>query len=180
MDWSNILPILERVAPTIAAVAGGPLAGMAVQTLEGFFGLDAGTGAVDGKPSPALVSAVTAMTPDAMVAIAKIDADLKIKLSDAGVSYAKIDSDDRVSARLMRVASHDPTSSIIGFAVICLWGYVNINLLTTTHAPIVGDMIVGRILGMLDSVTMAFVLFLWGSSRSARDNAATISDIAKG
>lgn len=87
MDFSKILPAIlpaiEMAAPTIAGLLGGPLASMGVTALENALGLAPGTATTDPQ---AVISAVSNMTPEAAVALARIDADLKMKLADTNIA----------------------------------------------------------------------------------------------
>lgn len=96
MDFSKILPAIlpaiEMAAPTIAGLLGGPLASMGVTALENALGLEPGTAASNPQ---AVISAVANMTPDTAVALARIDADLKMKLADTNIAIiqAQVASD---------------------------------------------------------------------------------------
>jgi hypothetical protein len=38
----------------------------------------------------------------------------------------------------------------------------------TTKPPVISDMVLGRILGMIDSVTLAFIYFIYGTSSGSQ------------
>jgi hypothetical protein len=78
MDFSSILagvaPFLEEVAPTIASLVGGPLAGDAVTALEKVCGLQPGT-----ATAATLSTAVQQLTGDQIVALKQADNALAIR-----------------------------------------------------------------------------------------------------
>jgi hypothetical protein len=161
MDLSKILPAVETAAPTIAGLLGGPLASMGVSALESVFGLEPGTTAKDPQQ---LVHAVASMTPETAIKLAELDDDLRAKLAQAGIDADKIAAGDRDSARQRAVAMKDTSPIWIGFAIIVIWALINGYLLVASKPPAIAPELVGRILGMLDGVTMAFVYWLYGSS----------------
>jgi hypothetical protein len=161
MDLSKILPAVEAAAPTIAGLLGGPLAGMGVSALEQVFGLEPGTGSKD--PS-AIEQAVAGMTPDTAVKLAQVDADLRSKLSQAGIDADKIAAGDRDSARNRAIQQHDFSPIVIGALILVIWAAINGYLLTAAKPPVIAPELVGRILGMVDAACMAFIYWIYGSS----------------
>ncbi|MCL2791082.1 MAG: hypothetical protein FWD79_10620 [Desulfobulbus sp.] len=84
---------LATVAPVAASMIGGPLAGVAVKTLAGVFGLG------DAATESDIERAVLGMTPELMLKIKEVDAGLKKNLIQAGVDLERIAQEDRASAR---------------------------------------------------------------------------------
>lgn len=164
LDFSQILPALERVAPTIASLLGGPLVGMGVQALESFFGL---TPPPDGDPKArqaAVISAVAGMDPDAAVKLAQIDADLKAKMAQAGIDMARVDADDRNSARGRAATMHDSIPSLLaGVAIIAtyamIYGVVKYGVSKELDPMLAGGLITGLI-----ALAQQGGNYLWGSS----------------
>jgi hypothetical protein len=60
-----------------------------------------------------------------------------------------------------------------------VWGYVNITLLTMTTPPVLDAGVVGRILGMIDAATLAFLYWLYGSSKGSSAKDVTIHGMSK-
>jgi hypothetical protein len=161
MDLSKIVPAVETAAPTIAGLLGGPLASMGVSALESVFGLAPGSA---GQNPQSLEHAVALMTPETAIKLAELDNDLRSKLAQAGIDADKVAAGDRDSARNRAIQQHDFSPIALGALILVIWAAINGYLLTAAHPPAIAPELVGRILGMLDGVTMAFVYWLYGSS----------------
>jgi hypothetical protein len=81
--------LLTTVAPTLATMLGGPLAGAAVTALEGCFGLPAGAGA-DGITK---VVQAGGMTPDVMASIRAADQKHAEIVAQQGIDLEKLNKD---------------------------------------------------------------------------------------
>lgn len=172
LDFSQIIPTLERVAPTIASLLGGPLVGMGVQTLESFFGLTPPPDGSDKSRQAAVISAVAGMDPDAAVKLATIDADLKAKMAQAGIDMAKVDADDRNSARGRATAMHDFMPSLLaGLAIVGTFAMV-FAVVKYGVSKEVDPMLAGGLIAGLTALAQQGGNYLWGSSvGSAMKNA---------
>ena len=80
--------LLSTLAPTVATLLGGPLAGIAVKFLADKLGAPAGT-------VNAVTSAMAELgtTPEGRIKLAEIDAALRTHALDIGVDIEKIDAD---------------------------------------------------------------------------------------
>lgn len=175
MDFSAILPAIEMAAPTVAGLLGGPLASMGVTALENVFGLSPGTGTTNPQQ---LVAAVQGMTPDDAIALAKIDADLKAKLSDAGVNYETVAAGDRASARDREIAVKDLTPRLLAFSVSI--GFFGLLTLLTFHTVPEGSRdLLNIMLGSLGAGWMSIVAYYFGSSAGSAKKDDTITNLTK-
>lgn len=111
-DWKNAL---VGLAPTIAAVLGGPFAGAAVKLLS-----QAVLNREDGTETE-LAAALPMASPDIIARIKEADTALKVQLSQAGVRLEEIAGADRASARQREVQLQDPTTRILAY--IALGGF---------------------------------------------------------
>lgn len=167
----NLKTALGSIAPTLATMLGGPLAGTAVAALEGCFGLAPGAG------SDAVTSVVQAgMTPDAIAAVRKADQDHAEKLKQLDVDLVKlnddhdaalstIDASDRDSARKREIAVRGYTVPALAWLVVgasvalgaaVVGGYVTAN-------PMQGTL-VGTVLGYVFSEAKQVLAYYFGSS----------------
>jgi len=179
MDFSKILPIIEAAAPTVAGLLGGPLASMGVQTLEGVFGLSPGSGVDDrGGPSTAMLAAVQGMTPDAAVKLAQVDADLKGKLSDAGISYERIAADDRASARSREESVKDWTPRLLAFCITAGF-FALLGVMTWHNIPIANQQMINIVVGSLGAAWLAVINYYFGSSAGSAKKDDTITALTK-
>lgn len=88
MDW------LKTIAPTVATVLGGPLAGMAVQAIGSALGMSDATGE---RINEVLQSGN--MTGEQVAALKKAELELKAKLAELQIKPEEIAAQDRQSAR---------------------------------------------------------------------------------
>lgn len=115
---TNWKEVIGAIAPTIATILGGPLAGMAVKAVStAVLGRDDGT-------EEEIAAMVTGASPDVLARIKEADASLKTQLSQAGVRLEEIAGADRASARDREVKLQDPTTrrlayiALIGFFIV--------------------------------------------------------------
>lgn len=175
MDFSKILPAVEAAAPTIAGLLGGPLASMGVQALEGLFGLAPGTSTKDPQ---VLATAVAGMTPDQAIALAKIDADLKAKLIDGGISYENVAAADRNSARMREMSVKDWTPRLLALGVT-LGFFGLLTLLVFHQAPDASRDLLNIMCGSLGAGWLAVVSYYFGSSAGSAKKDETITALSK-
>lgn len=152
MEW------LKSIAPTIATVLGGPLAGMAVQAIGSAMGMSDATGE---RITDMLKSGQ--MTGEQVAALQKAELELKVKLAELKIKPEQIAAEDRASARAMQatVRSRIPGSLAVlitlGFFGI-LVGLMTDELSTTNQEPLL------IMLGALGAAWGAVVNFYFGSS----------------
>jgi hypothetical protein len=115
---------LASIAPTLATMLGGPLAGTAITALEGAFGLGPGAGA-DGITK---VVQSGAMTPDIISAVRAADQKHAQIMGQQGIDLAKLNADaqaagdataaaDRDSARKMQIAQPSWVPAVLSIGV---------------------------------------------------------------
>ena len=162
-DWKKTL---GTVAPGIATMLGGPLAGMATSAVMDYFGIES-TGD-ESQDEASLSQKVAGMTPADAIELKKIEANLAIELKKVGVDIYKIEVEDRQGARDMRVKmGGDIAGDIISFLVVAGWILVNYVLFTSSSDMPNRDMIM-RALGTLDAAVMCVLYYYRGSSYGSR------------
>lgn len=153
MDW------LKQIAPTIATMLGGPLAGMAVDVIGNAFGMKDAT-----KDQIKEVLSSGNLTADQIAAIKQAEAELKIKLKELDIKLEEIHAKDRDSARQMAAATGDVyTPRVIAVIVFIIWASVQYKVFNGTIPPEMKEL-VARVLGTLDAVLMAVIYYYYGSS----------------
>jgi hypothetical protein len=164
------LAILTTVAPTIATALGGPVAGLAVQKLEQFFGV---------KGDAELDAAVAGATPDQMLALKKLDNDFKVQMAQIGFQEDQLVYGDIASARQREVAVKDwiPAALAIGITV-GFFGILAFMLVYGVRKEAGGDALL-VLLGSLGTAWTAVVSYYFGSSLGARKSAEALATIAK-
>jgi hypothetical protein len=166
----SALSVLSMVAPGIATALGGPAAGLGVQALEAAFGLSP-TG-----DKTAALQAVTAATPDQIIALKKVDNDFQARMKELDIDIFKTEVDDRKDSRARAVAMKDWTPSLIGLVIIAVWAGMNYFLLSSPVVPAVGGEVLGRVLGTLDAALMAFLYWIYGGSKTGDGLTRTLGD----
>lgn len=173
---------LSTIAPTLATMLGGPLAGTAVSAIVGALGLPSGSGADDVTK----VLQTGAVTPEAMAAIRAADQKHAEVMAQQGIDVAKMNLDfqqaqtaavidDRKDARKQNSANSATwwiAIAILGtFAVIMgavlygcwtiLQGGISIKDVSTV-AAISG--LIGSVVGYVAANAQTVVNFIYGGS----------------
>lgn len=152
MDW------LKTLAPTLATVLAGPLAGMAVQAIGSAMGMTDATGE---RINEVLTSGN--MTGEQVAALKQAELALKAKLAELQIKPEEIAAQDRASARSMQatVRSKIPGTLAVmitlGFFGILI-GLMTNDLSTANNEPLL------IMLGALGAAWGAVVNFYYGSS----------------
>lgn len=168
---------IASLAPTLATMLGGPLAGTAVTALESALGLQAGAGA-DGITK---VLQSGSMTPETMVAVrsadqkhAEIIAQQGIDVQKMNIDYAKAlsadDVADRSSARNREIAVRGITTPALAWLVVgasvalgtaAITGFITKD---PTQATLVGT-VIGYVFGESKTVLAYYFGSSAGSTR---------------
>lgn len=180
----NLKTALSSIAPTIATMLGGPLAGTAVTALESALGLAPGSGA------DAVTAAVAqGMTPEQISAVRAADQHHLEVMGQQGIDLVKINNDfqqaqdtamsaDRDSARKMQIATHSPMPAILT-TVLTLGFFAVLIARMYKVLPNAGDPIVDQMIGTLLAVWAASVAYWVGTTRASATKDATIQTQAK-
>ncbi len=155
---------LAKLAPTVASALLGPFAGVAVAGLTKIFGIDGGTvtdvakAISDGK-----------VTPDQVAEIRKLEMQLVQDEKERGFRYAELEFKDRDSARRANVEGgtqkHMFWLSVLLLIItmgceiaVLFFGYPDDKL---------PEMVVGRILGLMDAVCMMVLAYHYGTTSNS-------------
>lgn len=166
---------LVTFAPTLAGMLGGPFAGMAVTALEGAFGLAPGAG-VDGITK---VIQSGQMTPEIMAAVRAQDQKHAEIMGQQGIDVMKVNGDfeaassklvvdDRMSARKSSVDGG--TSKMLFWLSLVLLAVTlgtEVAVLFNGYPKGLSEIIVGRVLGQMDAVTLMVLAFWYGTTNTS-------------
>ena len=167
--WSESLGVLGKLAPSIAAAAGGPLAGSAVTAIENAIGVkSAGSDLVSRQN--AVGTALTGASPDNLLALRKADADFQAQMAQLGFqdaeSLAKLANEDRDSARKREVNLRDWTPCALAVAVTAgffgILGYMAIRDVPSGSKDMLNIM-----LGSLGAAWVSIISYYFGSSHES-------------
>lgn len=165
------LQILKTVAPTLALGALGPFGPLAATAIS----MALGTPANDPK---AAETALLGATPDQLLALKKADNDFQVQMRQLGIEEAKLSFDDTANARAREVAVKDQTPKIIAYLVILLVLIAEGSMFFVGQPKGVDGVVLGRILGTLDSALMLVLGYYFGSSSGSAEKTAALNKIA--
>ncbi|ARK56320.1 hypothetical protein BOC36_24945 [Burkholderia pseudomallei] len=189
MAWSDALNVLERVAPTIATVAGTPLLGGAVAALEAAFGLTPDAGASMEQRQNTVAQCVTGASPEQLLALRKADQDYEARMAEAGfkdketlaqlaVHEEEIYVGDLQNARAANAANM--RVFWLGVAVLATFAGVSFGALFGAYAVLTGKLsvdnaavvglvsgFIGTVIGYVASNATQVVSFYFGSSKGS-------------
>ncbi|WP_285907673.1 hypothetical protein [Pseudodesulfovibrio pelocollis] len=169
-DWKGML---GKIVPGVAGMLGGPLASMAMSTLCGFFGIE--PEAEDAEAQ--LASAVKLMTPEQVIALKQVEADLAVKLKKADVDIFQAEVKDRDSARKHHKGSMFPsllTAGLFGLAAMLVW------LVMTSSLESVDKTLLGTVIGYVFSELKQATSYWLGSSKGSQDKTEAMADSMRG
>lgn len=116
MNWTDTL---RAVAPGIATLLGGPLAGAIVGELSN---------TLLSKPDGTLeevAAAVASASPDVLVKLKQLENDIRTKFVDAGIRWEELTGQDRASARdLQKVTKSKVPAILAALAIVTLFAMV--------------------------------------------------------
>lgn len=165
---------LSTLAPTLASMLGGPLAGAAVTALEGAFGLQPGAG----KDEITQVMQSGNMTPDTMAAVRAADQhhaeviaaqqlDLVKINADHVAAMAATDAADRDSARRLQTAAPSIWPGLLsGVTTTAVLGVIGAGIMQG-HLP--SDPTTVQLIGSLTTGWGAAMAYWLGTTRSSAE-----------
>lgn len=157
---SNWKETLGKLAPTVATALGGPLAGLAVDAVGKALGLD-------GATSESIKEAIEGaqMTPESIAELRKLEMQYQNEEKERNFKYADLAFRDRASARENNVAG--------GAQKMLFWLSLLLLLITLGSEVVVlffgypetvQEIVVGRVLGLMDSVALMVLSYWYGTS----------------
>lgn len=160
MDW---LATLKTLAPTVASAFLGPLGGVAVSAVGNLLGVSEAT---QDKIAQAISSGN--MTPEQVAALKTLELQYKNEEAERGFKYSELEFKDRDSARNMAVQTHSMTPSILTWIIVALTLAAEAMLLFNQVPPGADPIIIGRVLGTMDSSLIMVLSFWFGSNSNSQ------------
>lgn len=175
---AGALQVLKTVAPTIADTVAGPFAPLVDPIMRQIFGSN------DPK---VIETGLLNATPDQLLALRQADNAHAEKLAELGIERDKLGFDDLASARLMQIATKDPT--VRQMAWLNVGGFLAVAVFLIVASVIWPEQVakvpatawgtLGTVLGYLAKSSTQTEAFYFGSSAGSQAKDATIADIAK-
>lgn len=170
MDFKDILGVVAKLAPSIAAGLGGPLAGGAVMALEGAFGLNTAGDTKDKQD--ALVAAISGATPDQLLAMKQADQNYAIRMQELGFkdveSLEALAAGDRDSARKREMDIKDNTPKILAYAMT-IGFFATLAFMLFANVPTGSRDLLNIMLGMLGTSFVSVIAYYFGSSAGSSE-----------
>ena len=157
MDWKKIV---GSVAPTLATVLGGPLAGVAVKAIAEGLGLG------DAATEADVAKAVAAASPETLVKLKEIEAAFATRMAELGVDYERIAAEDRDSARRRETAIGGlivPT-----LAVLLIGGFLGMSAALLFGWAVADSTMAGAVIGYVSAKAEQVVSYYFGSSAGSK------------
>jgi hypothetical protein len=165
--------VLAALAPTVASVMGGPLAGMATSAVIGALGL-----APDATKDQ-VMQAIAAATPEQLLKLKEVEAQLILDLKKLDVDLVKISADNTKDARAREVATKDWTPRILAFSIMGL--YIGVQAYILGYViPESSINIVMRSLGTLDAAVGLVLGYYFGSSVGSANKTDQVTSLING
>lgn len=179
---SKLGPITKQVlgtyAPTALKMFGGPFGALAGNALQALFGT---------SDPDQLETQMAAISPDNVVKLKQIEADLQTKMRELGIEEEDLYLKDVQSARAMQIATKDVTPGrlawlvILGFFIVSGFECVAMVFWPEQWGKIPADALnlLGIIFGFLASEAKSASAFYFGSSAGSQEKDKTLAEIAK-
>jgi fructoselysine-6-P-deglycase FrlB-like protein len=169
-NWKSIV---AAIAPTLATVLGGPLAGVAIQAISQ---------AVLGRPNGSeaeVAAAVSGASPDVLARIREADTKLQTELAQAGIQLEQIAAADRDSARKREAATKDPTTRYLAMVYTvgyfaALWAVWKFGLPPDTNG------VMQVLIGGLTAAQLQILNYYFGSSSGSAHKNDILERVANG
>lgn len=161
MNWKETL---AKLAPTVAVALGGPLAGAAVSAISAIFGID------DGKQADIQkIIENGQLTPEQIAELRKLELQYTENEKERGFRYAELAFKDRDSARSANVSGGiQGQIFIMSITLLLATLGTEIYILFNGYPTGLPDIVVGRILGLMDSVALMVLAYHYGTSSGSQ------------
>lgn len=154
-DWKQTL---ARLAPTVATALGGPLAGLAVNTIAERLGLE--------PDEEAVAQAVSSGSPEVLYKLKEAEHDFKLRMKELGLKEDALYIEDTASARRAYTKHKDPMVQLL--AVLIVLGFMAVVGLVLAGQFVVSGALAGTLVGYMSAKAEQVVAFYFGSSAGSK------------
>jgi hypothetical protein len=168
-DWKSTL---MKFAPTVASALGGPLAGTAVVALGEMLGLSNPT---EDSISTAIMSG--SLTPEQISSLKQLELKYQAEEKERGFRYEELAFKDRSDARKANVDGGTQKPLFwMSIVLLVLTLGTEVWVLFNGYPEALSDIIVGRVLGLMDAVAMLVLSYWYGTTNgSAQKNSMLLN-----
>lgn len=167
MDW---IATLKAIAPTVASAALGPTGGAVISAIGSIIGVDNPT-----KESIANLFKDGQLTAEHLAAIRELELKYQAEERERGFRYAELEFKERDSARQMQIATHSATPAVLTWLIVTLTLVAEAALLFNQVPHGADPVIIGRILGTMDSALVMVLSFWFGSSSGSQQKTTLLA-----
>lgn len=183
MNFNDFKQLVRRIAPTVAAALGGPLAGVATSALSQI---------LLGTPNADIVSISDTMTsgtlkPDQIMRIKELENEYKKHEAEMGFQYADLEFktdkmylEDMQNARTRQILTQDFMPQII---LCCAFLFYLFQFYIFIYAELPNDeftrALIVRGFGTVDGILIMCVSYFVGSSRGSKNSGDAVRRIAE-
>lgn len=154
MDW---IDTLKTLAPTVATALGGPLAGAAVSAI----------GAALGVPPGSIAKAFqdSQLTPESVAKLRELELQFQNDEKERGFRYEELVYKDKDSARVNNTAGGiQGRLFYLSLLLLIMTLGAEGAVLFVGYPPGIPEVVVGRILGLADSIALMVLSYYYGTS----------------
>lgn len=152
--------IVSTIAPVIGTALGGPLGGVAVNTITKALGI---SDASDDN----LQSEINNLTPDKIRILQEADKKFALEMEKLKIDVYKLDNEDRKNARDRQIKLDSKTPDILAFLLtICFVGILI--TLIFVHVSHETSAVIDILLGSLGTAWISCITYFFGSSSGSR------------
>ena len=160
MDW---LATLKSVAPTVASAMFGPLGAVAVASVGELLGLSDAT-----KDKISEIIQTGQMTPEQIGKLRELELEYQNNEKERGFRYAELSFKDRDSARQASVSGGTQKMLFwLSLVLLILTIGTEIAVLFYGYPDKTPEIIVGRVLGLMDAVAMLVLSYWYGTTNGS-------------
>ena len=159
-DWTATL---KTLAPTVASALFGPLGAAATQAVGSLLGLSDAT-------TTKIASAITAgqMSPEQLGKLKELELEYQNEESQRGFKFSELEFKDRDSARQANVTGGTQKMLFwLSLALLTLGLGTEIAVMFAGYPSYVSEIVVGRVLGLMDATVMMILGYWYGTSNSS-------------
>ena len=157
---SGFTDVLKSLAPTVASVLGGPLAGMAVSALGSILGVSEPTQA---KIADAISNGQ--MTPEQITQIKALEMQYQNDEKERAFRYAELEFKDVDSARQRESQVKDSVNMVLAYTIV--GSFIAMVGATLLGYAKVESVLAGTLVGYLSAKAEQVLAYYFGSSKSS-------------
>lgn len=166
MDW------LKQIAPTVATALLGPLGGVAISAIGNILGVSEAT-------QDKIASAIQAgqLTPEQIGQLKQLELQYQNEEKERGFRYEELAFKDRDSARQANVTGGTQMHLFwLSMALLVITLGTEVWVLFHGYPEGLSEIIVGRVLGLMDSVAMLVLAYWYGTTNGSAQKSVLLAE----